>query len=200
MSSSPGEITKLLIAWRDGDPDAMNYLLPLVVDDLRRIAGKVLAKRGRDLTYEATELVSVIYLRLVGQKRAKWKNRQQFFKVCAEFVRRTLIERAIQKRAVRHGGGATRVPLDDSIDRLIESVPVGDGQQADLIALDNALKRLAELDPQAVKIIEYRFFFGLTIEETAAILEVCTMTVSRDWETSKRWLFRELSSKSSKLR
>ncbi len=183
---SRSEVTECLDAWSQGDPDALSQLMPLVVDDLRRIAAKYLSGESPTHTLQPTALVNEVYLRLVGRQSVRWKNREQFFAFSAEIMRRILVDHARRKSAARHGGEAVSIPFDDTI-----CFPHLD--TVDLLALDEALERLEAIDPRQRRIVELRFFTGLTLEETAEVLGVSSMTVKREWRTAKLWLCDQLS-------
>jgi RNA polymerase sigma-70 factor (ECF subfamily) len=189
MPESPSEVTQLLHEWSHGDSAALERLIPLVFDDLRQIAGWCLRKEGQGHTLQPTALVSEVYLRLVGQRKIQWQNREQFFGIAALLMRRILVDYAKGRQAAKRGGGVVKVPLDEAIDFLPEANGV------DLVALDAALSRLAEIDPRQSRIVELRFFMGLSHEEIAEILEISVTTVKREWKTARLWLFRELSQK-----
>jgi RNA polymerase sigma factor (TIGR02999 family) len=185
MSPQAHDVTSLLVASSNGDQEALNQLLPLVYDELRRLADRYLHRERSDHTLQATALVHEAYLRLIDQ-RVSWANRAHFFGVAAEMMRRILIDHARSRQAAKRGSGGIKISLDDVLD-------LTDERAADLIALDDALKALAEFDPQKAKIVELRFFGGLSIEETAAVLGLGTATITRQWRLSKAWLYHELS-------
>jgi RNA polymerase sigma factor (TIGR02999 family) len=185
MASIPHDVTRLLVAWRQGDQVAQAHLLPLVYDELRRLAHRYLQRERPDHTLQATALVHEAYLRLIDQRQAQWQNRAHFFGLAAQMMRRILIDHARQHHAAKRGGAEQKLSLD-------EAVWVSAERTTDLVALDDALTRLAVLDPQQSRIVELRFFGGLTIEETAEVLGVSPATVKRDWSMAKAWLYREL--------
>ncbi len=178
-------ITQLLVASRRGDSDALNKLLPMVYDELRRLADRYLKREREDHTLQATALVHEAYLRLVDQN-VPWQNRAHFFGIAAEMMRRILIDHARGLQAAKRGSGGIKLALDEVID-------LSDERAADLIALDDALKALAEIDPQKSRIVELRFFAGLSIEETAKVLDIGTATVIRQWRMAKAWLYHEVT-------
>jgi RNA polymerase sigma factor (TIGR02999 family) len=184
-SAQPHDITQLLVASSRGDSDALNQLLPMVYDELRRLADRYLRREREDHTLQATALVHEAYLRLVDQN-VPWQNRAHFFGIAAEMMRRILIDHARGLQAAKRGSGGIKLALDEVID-------LSDERAADLIALDDALKALAEIDPQKSRIVELRFFAGLSIEETAKVLDIGTATVIRQWRMAKAWLFHEVS-------
>ena len=190
-----GEITEALVALREGTPGAMDRLMPLVYEQLRRIAHRQLGAESTGHTLSTTGLVHEAYLRLVDQSRTDWQDRGHFFAVAARAMRRILIDYARRYRAARRGGGpdgtpAARLSLDDA------DIPVH--ERADvLIALDEALERLGKVDERQAQVVECRFFAGLTEAETAAALALSQRTVAREWATAKGWLYQELLGESS---
>ena len=184
--SSTHEITKLLIAWGEGDEAALEKLTPLVYQELRRLAKRYMRRENTDHTLQATALVNEAYLRLIEQKNVRWQNRAHFFAISAQLMRRILVDMARARRYSKRGGDARRVPLDEA---LVVSKERGE----DLVALDDALQSLAGIDPRKSRVVELRFFGGLSVEETAELLKVSPDTVMRDWKMAKVWLHRELS-------
>ena len=183
-------ITQLLSEIKSGRQEVLNELLPLVYDELRRLANTYLRRERDGHTLQPTALVHEAYLRLVGQKPIEWQNRAHFFGVSARLMREILIEYARGKGREKRGGKfATRVAFDEAVSFR------SDGNELDVIALDQALTRLENLDKEQGRIVELRFFGGLTIEETAEVLDVSPATVKREWTTAKFWLLRELSGK-----
>ena len=176
----------LLRAWREGDETALEALMPLVHDELRRIARRCLYGERANHSVQATELVNEAYLRLVDVQHVDWQNRTHFLAMSARLMRRVLVDLARSKGADKRGGGAVRVTLD-------EAAIGGVAPDADVIRLDDALQALAALDDRKSRVVELRFFGGLTVEETAIALEVSSKTVLRDWEFARAWLQRELS-------
>lgn len=189
MAPSPQEITQLLLAWRNGDNEALNRLIPLVYDELRQFAHRYMNKRFAGQTLQTTALVNEAYIRLVGQDQVDWQNRTHFFAVCARVMRNLLVDRARSRQADKHGGGARRVSLDDAAIVLPE-------RQIDLLALDEALDRLAGIDPRKSQIVEMRYFGGMSVEETAEVLAVSSITVKREWLKARAWLYREMDKRS----
>lgn len=185
MTLQSGDVTSLLVASSKGDQEALNQLLPLVYDELRRLADRYLHRERSDHTLQATALVHEAYLRLIDQ-RVSWANRAHFFGVAAEMMRRILIDHARSRQAAKRGSGGIKISLDDVLE-------LTDERAADLIALDDALKALAEFDPQKARVVELRFFGGLSIEETAAVMGLGTATITRQWRLAKAWLYHELS-------
>ncbi len=175
------EITQLLKKAQTGDKYALDELLPLVYNELRRIAGSQLKNERGDHTLQATALVHEAYLRLIEQRDVDWNNRLHFFSIAAEMMRRILVNYAVQRNAKKRGDGAARISLD-------EAVSFEDKRDLELIALDDALKNLAEFDQTQARIVELRFFGGLTIEETAEVLDISDSTVKREWRMAKAWL------------
>jgi RNA polymerase sigma-70 factor (ECF subfamily) len=182
-----GDVTELLARLSNGQQDVLPALVPLVYDELRRLAEHYLRKERGDHTLQPTALVHEAYLRLVDQRRVHWQNRAHFFGVAAQAMRRVLVDHARAHRASKRGGAWSRVTLDEAVE-----VGSGGGASIDLIALDEALSRLAAADPQQSRIAELRYFGGLTIEQTAEALGVSTATVKREWTVAKAWLRREI--------
>ena len=176
----------LLRAWREGDETALEALMPLVHDELRRIARRCLRGEGAHHSVQATELVNEAYLRLVDVQHVDWQNRTHFLAMSARLMRRVLVDLARSRRADKRGGGAVRVTLDD------EAIG-GVAPDADVIRLDDALRALAALDDRKSRVVELRFFGGLSADETAVALRVSSKTVLRDWEFARAWLQRELT-------
>lgn len=182
----PQEITQLLKEWSDGDESALDKLMPLVYDELHRIAGRYMRGQGPSHTLQTTALIHEAYLKLAYQKEMQWQNRSHFFGVAAIAMRRILVDHARARRKLKRGGGAQRVSLD-------EALMVSEELDIDLIALDEALKELETLNPRHSKVVELRFFGGLTIEETAEVLKVSPSTVKEDWKMARAWLHHELN-------
>jgi len=187
MSHAPEDVTSMLIQWSEGDPEALNRLLPVIYDELHRIAERYFRKERSNNTLQPTALVNEVYLRLVNQSDIDWQNRAQFFGIAATNMRRILVERARARNAAKRGNGVYKVDLTQ-----ISDVPNNDNP-LDLLALDRALAELATFDPQQCRIVECKFFGGLSIEETSEVLGVSPATVKREWALAKAWLFRELS-------
>jgi RNA polymerase sigma factor (TIGR02999 family) len=177
-------VTALLRAWRGGDEEAWGQLVPLVYDELRRVARRQLRRERGEHTLQPTALVHEAFLRLVDQK-VTWQNRAHFFGVAAQLMRRILVDHARQRHAAKRGGGAALVALDSANALAPE-------REVDLLALDGVLEQLTSLDPQQGRIVELRFFGGLTVEETAEALGISPATVKRDWSLAKAWLYRAL--------
>jgi RNA polymerase sigma factor (TIGR02999 family) len=180
------EVTVLLNAWREGDETALDALMPLVHDELRRIARRCLYGERANDNLQATELVNEAFLRLVDVQRVDWRNRTHFLAMSARLMRRVLVDLARTRGADKRGGGAVRVTFD-------EAAMGGLTPAADVIRLDDALKALAALDERKSRVVELRFFGGLTADETATVLDVSPKTVLRDWEFARAWLQRELT-------
>ena len=180
------EITELLVAWSGGDKSALERLMPLVYDELRRLAHRYMNGERAAHTLQTTALVNEAYLRLVNWKEVQWQNRAHFFAVSAQMMRRILVDFARERQYLKRGGGALRVSLS-------EAASFTEQQGADLVALDEALIALAEMDPRKGQVVEMRFFGGLSVEEVAEVLKVSEETVIRDWRLAKVWLLRELS-------
>jgi len=183
-ASIPDGVTDLLLEWRGGDDSALERLIPLVYRELRRIASRCLRHESAQQTLETTALVHEAYLRLIRSRRVQWQDRAHFFALSARLMRRVLVDEARKRNYQKRGGGVTRIALDEQM--------IGDRREFDLLALDDALQRLAEHAPRKGQVVEMRFFGGLTIEETAAVLGVSTDIVKREWRTAKLWLLRAL--------
>lgn len=178
-------VTQMLAAWRGGDDDAFGRLLPAVYGDLRRIARHRLGGERVDHTLQATALVNECYMRLLGQHKVPWQDRTHFLAVAARSMRRILVDHARRKRAAKRGGPEITLALDEALD-------AAEGKALDVVALDDALDALAELAPRQAKIIELRFFGGLTVPETAEVLEVSPATVKLDFQMARAWLYDQL--------
>ena len=189
MSASPRTITKLLIDWRNGDRTALDRLVPIVYGELRRLAGHYMRRQRPGHTLQTSALINEAYLRLVEHKGMRWQNRAHFYAVAAQAMRRILVDHARGRRCAKRGGGL-RVSLDGA---AVLAEARNDAQAAELLALDEALTALAELDPRKVRVVELRYFGGLSVEETAEALEVSEATVMREWRSAKGWLLRAIS-------
>jgi len=183
--AAAGDISKLLRAWSDGDQCALARLTPIVYDELHRLARRHMRRERAGHSLQTTALVNEAYMRLVDYKRIDWQGRAHFFAISAQAMRRILVEHA-RRSNLKRGGGVQRVSLD-------EAVEVGGGRHADLVALDDAMNALALVDARKSRVVEMRFFGGLSVEETAEVLKVSAVTVKRDWSTAKLWLYRELA-------
>jgi RNA polymerase sigma factor (TIGR02999 family) len=179
------DVTALLRAWGRGDAQAAEKLAGLVYAELRRTAARHLRRERREHSLAPTALVHEAYLRLVGQRRAVWKNRAQFYAVAARTMRRILVDHARQRRASKRGGSWLRISF-------AETVAAGDPPDLDLLALDDALAELAAIDADKARMVELRFFVGLSLEETARAMDVSVATLTREWRTARAWLFRRL--------
>ena len=179
------DATELLVAWSNGDESAFDKLVPLVYQELRALAKRYMRRERPDHTLQATALVNEAYTRLIDVNRIQWQNRTHFLAVAAQTMRRILVEFARQRHRQKRGGDAMRVTIDDAID-------IAQDSSADLVALNDALSALATFDPRMSQIVELRFFGGLTVQETADVLNVSPETVMRDWKTAKAWLLREI--------
>ena len=185
-SSVSTELTALLVQWSRGDPAALERLLPMIYDECRRIASRQLRHEHREHTLDPTALVHEAYLRLVDQRNATWENRAQFFGVVARVMRRILVDYARARYAKKRGGSAVLVSLEAAAAESFNP------QVADIVAIDEALGRLASRDPDQVRLIELRFFAGLSVEETAHVLARSPRTIKREWRLAKAWLYQEL--------
>jgi RNA polymerase sigma factor (TIGR02999 family) len=183
---SSNQVTQLLVRWREGDREALEELMPLVYDELRCLAHHYLRQERADHTLQSTALVHEAYLRLAGQSPPQWQNRAHFFGIAAHVMRQILVEYARGRSAAKRGGNACRLTLDEALE-LPQPVDV------DVLALDKALTELSEFDPQQSRIVELRFFAGLTIEDTSEVLGVSPATVKRDWVTARAWLYRAMT-------
>jgi RNA polymerase sigma-70 factor (ECF subfamily) len=179
-----GQVTEFLRAWSDGDRAALDRLTPIVYEELHRLARRYMKGERLGHSLQTTALVNEAYMRLVDYKNMQWQNRAHFFAVSAQLMRRILVDHA-RRRNLKRGGDMLHVSLD-------ETAMVGSGKDADLVALDDAINLLAKLDPRKVQVVEMRFFGGLSVEETAEVLKVSAVTVMRDWNTAKAWLYRQL--------
>jgi RNA polymerase sigma-70 factor, ECF subfamily len=182
---SSSEVTQLLVAWNNGDQSALDKLIPLVQAELHRLARRYLGGERPGHLLQTTALVNEAYLRLIDWKNVEWQNRAHFFGVSAQLMRRILVDFA-RSRPRAAAGKAQQVSLD-------EAMVISDERDTDLIALDDALTALAAFDPRKCQVVELRFFGGLSVEETAEVLKVAPITVMREWNKAKAWLYRELS-------
>lgn len=185
-AAGTAEITRLLQAWRGGDEKAFESLAPLVYGELRKIAHGYMRREREGVTLQATALVNEAYLRLVDAGSVDWQDRAHFFAVSAQIMRRILVDAARSRLRAKRGGHEVKLDLDQSPD-------LAAGRSADVVALDDALDALTKLDPRKAKVIELRFFGGLSVEETAAVLKISPQSVMRDWRLARSWLMRELS-------
>ena len=186
MTATPQTLTQLLSAWSEGDKAALEQLMPMVYQELHRLAARHLAHERPGHTLQTTALVHEAFLRLSDQKRVRWQNKAHFLGIAAQMMRRILVDYARGRRYAKRGGVAAVVLLDEAATVSVE-------RAADLVAVDDALTRLSKLDARKGRVVELRFFGGLSVEETAEVLEVSPNTVLREWRTAKAWLHRELS-------
>jgi RNA polymerase sigma factor (TIGR02999 family) len=186
QTHSPKEITRLLVAWGDGDQSALDELAPLVQEELHRLAHHYMGHERPGHTLQTSALVNEAYIRLIDLKNVRWQNRAHFFAVAAQLMRRTLVDFARDRQYLKRGGGALQVSLG-------EAAAYTECRSSDLVALDEALIALAEVDPRKGQVVEMRFFGGLSVEEVAEVLKVSKETVMRDWRLAKVWLLRELN-------
>jgi RNA polymerase sigma factor (TIGR02999 family) len=184
--ADPPNVTRLLLQWGHGDRQALDALTPLVYDELRRLAARYLRREREGHTLQSTALVHEAYLRLIDQRDVHWQNRNQFFALASELIRRILVDHARARMAAKRGGAQVQLELD-------EAIAAPEEKDLDLVALDDALQALASADPQQSRIVELRYFAGLTIEQTAEILNISPATVKRDWTVAKAWLKREMT-------
>lgn len=182
---SPGQVTRLLNEWSDGDSTALDELMPILYDELRGLAAHYLRRERADHTLQPTALVHEAYFRLVAQNDVHWQSRAHFFGVAAQMMRRVLIDHAKSHRRAKRGGGLIKVELD-------QAAGLSEEQAVEVIALDDALDALARIDLRKSKIVELRYFGGLSVEETAEVLSVSPNTVMRDWAMAKAWLYNEI--------
>ncbi len=182
---SQKNVTGLLLEWQQGDSAAFDKLTPLVYEELRRMAHRYMQQERAGHTLQTTALVNEAYVRLVGQQKIEWQSRAHFFAVTAQVMRHVLIDHARQRHYAKRGGGAQHVSLGDASLMTQE-------RAAELVALDEALDELAQLDPRKGRVVELRYFGGLSLEETAEVLKVSLMTVRRDWRAAKAWLYRRM--------
>jgi RNA polymerase sigma-70 factor (ECF subfamily) len=185
QAQSSKEITQLLIAWKNGDESALNQLAPLINSELHRLAHHYMSRERPGHVLQTSALVNEAYVRLIDWKSVRWQNRAHFFGVAAQLMRRILVDFARERQYLKRGGGALQVSLTEAASFVME-------RRSDLVALDEALTALAEIDPRKVRVVEMRFFAGLSVEEVAEVLNVSKETVMRDWRLAKVWLLREL--------
>jgi RNA polymerase sigma-70 factor (ECF subfamily) len=183
MSENRQEISFLLEEWSSGNQSALDQLMPIIYDELRRLAHAYMKRERAGHTLQTTALVNEAYLKLVNQERAQWHNRKHFFAVSAQLMRRILVDRARTKNYQKRGGGEQTLSLDEAL------TISADNQAAEIIALDEALKELSAFDERKSQVVELRYFGGLSVEETADVLKISPVTVRRDWATAKAWLY-----------
>ena len=184
-ATSSHEVTQLLLAWSHGDQAALDQLIPLVYEELRRLAKRQMGRERPGHTLQTTALVNEAYLRLIDSSQVHWQSRAHFFAISAQLMRRILVDFARARHNLKRGGQTPRVSLTEALE-------VAPEREADLVALDDALQTLAALDPRQSRVVELRFFGGLSVEEAAEVLKVSPETVKRDWRLAKVWLLREL--------
>jgi RNA polymerase sigma factor (TIGR02999 family) len=184
--ASKSDVTQWLAACKDQETEALEKLLPLVYDELHRQAVRAFSRERSDHTLQPTALVNEVYLRLVDQHEMKWQNRAQFFGIAAQMMRRILVSHARARSAAKRGGGETRIMLE-------EGIAVAPQREINLLAIDEALTKLEAMDPEKSRMVELRFFSGLSVPETAEVMGVSPRTIDRKWQTAKAWLHREIS-------
>ena len=182
----PHEVTQLLMDWSNGNQAALDRLMPLVDRELHRLAHHYMRRENAGHTLQTTALVNEVYLKLIDQRNVHWKNRAHFFALSAQLMRRILVDHARSRQYAKRGGGTERISFD-------EALVVSSERGADIVALDEALSRLTSIDPRKGKVVELRFFGGLSVEETAEALQISAVTVMREWSMSKAWLYNSLS-------
>jgi len=188
MQSADHEVTKLLRAWRQGDEQALEALVPRVQRELQRLARRHLAGERPDHSLQTTALINEAYIRLIGWTSVEWQNRAHFFAVAAQLMRRILVDMARVHKGLKRGRGAPQITLDEAFVYQPE-------KSRDLLQLDDALSALAEIDPRKSRVVELRFFGGLSVEDTGAVLEISDRTVLREWNLARAWLYREITGK-----
>jgi len=186
MGAQVKEVSALLAGWSNGNEAARDELVPLVYDELRKLAGRYMAHERSGHTLQASALVNEAYLRLVEQRQVRWQGRAHFFAMASHMMRRILVDHARKRYNAKHGGDVQRVLLD-------EAVIISKGKAWDVVALDDALIRLSAIDPRKSRVVELRYFGGLSMDEIAEVLKVSAVTVRRDWSTAKAWLYRAIA-------
>ena len=187
-SGAAPDVTKLLVNWSHGDQGALEQLMPLVYGELRRLAAAYLRRERSNHTLQSTALVHEAFLRMVHQQDVQWRNRAHFYGIAAQMIRRILVDYARGQHAEKRGAGAVKLVLDEAL-----AVPQ-QSPDVDLLSLNDALDRLTELDERQSRVVELRFFAGLSIEETAEVMHLSPASIKREWQTARAWLFREMSS------
>ena len=185
MTPSPNEVTQLLVDWSNGDQAALDKLMPLVYEELHRIARRHIGRERPGHTLQTTALVNEAYLRLIDQRRVRWQNRAHFFSIAARLMRRILVDHARAHHYAKRGGTAIKVSLNKAID-------VSRERAAELVSLDDAMTALAALDPRKSQVVELRFFGEMSVEETAQVLDLSPITIKREWSKARAWLHREM--------
>src|SRR5215471_15578239 len=188
-SGAAPDVTKLLVNWSRGDQAALEQLMPLVYGELRRLASAYLRRERSNHTLQSTALVNEAFLRMVQQHDVHWRNRAHFYAIAAQMIRRILVDYARAQHAEKRGSGAVKLELDDA---MMAALPQ-QSRDVDLLGLNDALDRLAELDERQSRVVELRFFAGLSIEETAEVMHLSPASIKREWQTARAWLFREMS-------
>ena len=183
---SAQNVTEMLRDWRNGDQEALEQLIPVVYDELHRQAARYLRREHPGHILQTTALIHEAYLRLINQQNIEWQNRAHFYAIAARLMRQILVDHARRRQATKRGGSDIKVPLE-------EAMVISPGENVDLVALDEALTRLAAIDPQQSRIVELRYFSGLSVEETAEVLGVSSRTVNRDWNVAKAWLRQQIA-------
>ena len=186
MTQTSQELSRLLIAWRDGDQDALSRIMPLVYDELRHLAHRYVRQQPNEQTLQTTALVHEAYLRLAGRNEVDWQSRAHFFAVCAQVMRNLLIDRARARQAIKRGGGAKMVEFD-------EASVADERQDEQLLELNSALEKLAKVDVRKSRIVEMRYFGGMSAQEIATALGTSAVTIKREWLKARAWLYREIA-------
>jgi len=181
------DVTTLLAEWRHGDREALDRLTPLIYQELRSLAAGYMKRERPDHTLQSTALVHEAFMRLVNQQDVEWKNRAHFYAIAAQMIRRILVDYARSQHAEKRGAGAVKLALDEAMDVPQQKV------ELDLLGLNGALDKLAELDPRQSRIVELRFFAGLSIDETAEVMQLSPASIKREWTSARAWLFREMT-------
>jgi len=189
MASGPApDVTRLLLSWSQGNQAALDELMPLVYGELRRLASAYLRRERSNHTLQSTALVHEAFMRLVNQQEVQWRNRAHFFAIAAQMIRRILVDYARAQHTEKRGSGSVKLELDEAM-----AAPLASGFDLDLLALNDALDQLSQLDARQSRIVELRFFAGLSIEETAEVMKLSPASIKREWNTARAWLFREMT-------
>ena len=195
---APGEVTRLLQSWADGDASALDALWPMVYEDVRRLARRQMSGERGDHTLQGTALVNEAFIRLAGQRVFEWQNREQFLSLAAQIMRRVLVDYARQRGAQRRGDGARRLSIHDTQAAIevdeVQALNAFNDERVDVLAIDSALTKLSAIDAPQGRIVELRYFGGLTLEETASVAGISLASVKREWAMARAWLRRELAS------